>query len=56
MRWSRCEVAAALRALADQTLSLSTQFMFPVDVVHVADCLGSMAAFGYLEPIKATGG
>lgn len=47
------EVAAALRALAGQTLSLSTQFTFPVDVVHVVDRSGSMAAFGYLDPTKA---
>lgn len=47
------EVAAAMRALAAQTLSLASQFTFPVNLVHVIDRSGSMTAFGYAEPTRS---
>ncbi len=47
------EVTAALRALADQTLSVATQFTFPVRIVQVIDRSGSMVSFNYAEPAKA---
>lgn len=47
------EVTAALRALAEQTLSLASQFTFPVRVVQVIDRSGSMVSFNYAEPAKA---
>ena len=47
------EVSAALRALAEQTLSLAGQFTFPVRIVQVLDRSGSMVSFNYAEPTKA---
>ena len=47
------EVTAALRALATQTLSLASQFTFPVNLIHVLDRSGSMVGAGYVEPAKS---
>jgi hypothetical protein len=47
------EVSAALRALAEQTLSLASQFTFPVNIIHVVDRSSSMIASGYVEPTKS---
>jgi hypothetical protein len=49
------EVAAALRALARETMQLATSFIFPVAVAHVIDRSGSMVASGYTEPALSNG-
>jgi predicted deacylase len=47
------EVAAALRALATETLSLASRFVFSTSIVHVVDRSGSMVASGYDQPALA---
>jgi hypothetical protein len=43
------EVAAALRALAAQTLTLAAQFTFPLELIQVVDRSGSMVAVALKE-------
>ncbi len=49
------EVAAAMRALARETLELAGQFTFPVNIIHVLDRSGSMVSSGYVEPARSNG-
>jgi len=46
------EAAAAMRALADETLALSARFINPAAIVQVIDKSGSMIASGYVDSTR----